>query len=138
VAGKEVQIKIYGFNRLMNALRRLAADNPEIGDEPIREFAQEERAALKSESYPPKRPGQRYIRTGQLANRWRVIHEDKGRYQIVNQARGRQGQYYAGYVVGIRQAWMHVKRWWQAHKIIKKAMPRLTEKLTAAYKKIWK
>jgi hypothetical protein len=129
---------IRGYNRLMNKLRRLAADNPEIGDEPIREFSQEQRAELKGHPYPSKRPDQRYQRTGQLANRYRVVKEDVGRYKIVNHARSKAGKLYAGWVVGVKQAWMHVKRWYQAHKVIQGNMPKLTAKLSEVYRQIWR
>jgi hypothetical protein len=136
-SGIDVTLTIYGYNRLENKLRRIAADNPEIGDVPIQEFAQEQRAVLKSEPYPPKRPGQRYVRTGQLANRWAVVREASSRYQIINQARSKRGVYYAGYVVGKQQAWMHKGRWWQAWRVLQRNMHKLTEKLTSIYRKIW-
>jgi len=138
MTGKVKNIKIHGYNRLMNKLRKLAVSNPEIGDEPVREFAQDMRATLKGTPYPPKRPQQKYVRTGRLANSWKVKREGASRYAIINTARSkRTGEFYAGWVVGQKQAWMHVNRWWKAVDIVKKHNKELTKKLNAAYKRIW-
>lgn len=127
---------IIGYNRLQNKFRRIAADNPEIGDEPIREFAQDARGDLKAEPYPPKRQGQRYIRTGQLANRWKTVKEREGQYSIVNEA-SNKGRFYASFVVGQKQAWMHKGRWWKAKDVVLRNIDDLRAKLRAAYEKIW-
>jgi len=136
--GQLKNITIVGYNRLMNSLRRIAADNQEIGDEPVRAFSQEMRGVLKSEPYPPKRPGQRSVRTGRLANSWKV--EGQGppaRYRIINTARSKKGKFYAGWVVGIKQAWMHKGRWWKAVAVVKKHSHKLSEKLNSIYKELW-
>lgn len=66
------------------------------------------------EGYPPERPGQTYVRTGNLGFSWDVKRLDSG-YQITNDAKNKYGDYYAQYVVGnaygLNQAWMHEGRW---------------------------
>lgn len=123
-------IEIRGSNRVRNSLRRLAADAPEIIDEDIREWSQDVRRSLKATKYPPRRPGQTYIRTGRLANSFAVDREGRGRYSLVNRAP------YALYVIGDsrgqNQAWMHEGRWWTMRQEIEQYTPELVRRITAS------
>ena len=104
------ELTIIGQNAVTNRLRTAAAKAPgAVGDATYR-WAQDVRGKLKSTPYPPKRPGQRYVRTGRLANSWRAERVSQSRTVITNSAA------YSGYVVGNsrgeRQAWFHRGRWW--------------------------
>jgi len=74
-------------------------------------------------AYPPERPGQTYIRTGTLGRSLGVAQGGgvSGKPEIYIRKRIGRGNYeghggtllgYAEYVIGERQAWMHVGRWW--------------------------
>lgn len=55
--------------------------------------------------YPPPRPRQRYIRTGQLRGKLAIIRVSPTRHAIVNTTS------YARWVHGPPQAWYHRNRW---------------------------
>ena len=82
----------------------------ELDREVVGPWARRTRAVLKSTPYPNERPGQVYIRTGQLANRWKTVQVG-GQWHIVNEATDPRGRIYPVYVVGDEegedQAWMH-------------------------------
>ena len=121
-----VEIEFKGFNRVQNSLRKLASQMPQLVDRAARPWAQETRGFLKSKPYPAKRAGQRYVRTGRLANSWSAARNQPGVWAIKNSAP------YSVYVVGKgTQAWMHVGRWW----IAVNEVGQLTFKLTAAISK---
>ena len=113
------ELTITGQNAVTNRLRTAAAKAPAaVGDATYR-WAQDVRGKLKSTPYPPKRPGQRYVRTGRLANSWRAERRGKGRALIANSAG------YSGYVVGKKQAWMHRGRWWLGRTVLMESAPEL-------------
>ena len=72
------QLVITGNDELLARLRSASAKAPGVMDEISYRWAQNVRAKLKSTPYPPKRPGQRYVRTGRLANSWRAERKGKG------------------------------------------------------------
>ena len=118
------ELTIIGQNAVTNRLRTAAAKAPgAVGDATYR-WAQDVRGKLKSTPYPPKRPGQRYVRTGRLANSWRVERASLGRVLITNSAQ------YSGWVVGggphNRQARVHVGRWWKGENVVRESLPNLT------------
>lgn len=130
-----VFVELRGYNRVQNKLRGLASNLAGIIDPGMRDFAQYLRRTLKAEPYPPPPPGSTYVRTGQLANRWKVVFQALAQYLIINEASGQSG-FYADYVIGY-QAWMHVGRWWRAEEIGQREMPKLTEELTAVLVAYW-
>jgi len=141
-----LSLEIKGYNRVANNLRRLASDLEKELDAPIDAFAKYARQKLRSTPYPPKRPMQKYVRTGRLANSWRVRKLKDSQYSIDNNAAGPRGQLYATYVVGgpqgndvsaFSQAWMHRGRWWLSRDVLQDEAPRLTAVLTAEIKAIW-
>jgi hypothetical protein len=113
------ELTITGDQEVINRLRTAAAKGPSAFDEVSYRFAQNMRAKLKSTPYPAKRPGQRYARTGRLANSWRAERLGNGRALIANSAG------YSGYVVGKKQAWFHRGRWWTARSVIEQSAPEL-------------
>ena len=113
------ELTITGDQEVINRLRTAAAKGPSAFDEVSYRFAQNMRAKLKSTPYPAKRPGQRYVRTGRLANSWRAERLGNGRALIANSAG------YSGYVVGKKQAWFHRGRWWTARDVITQSAPEL-------------
>ena len=121
------QLVITGNDELLARLRSASAKAPGVMDEISYRWAQNVRAKLKSTPYPPKRPGQRYVRTGLLANSWRAERKGKGRAVIINSAG------YSGYVVGKKQAWMHRGRWWLGRNVLMESAPELE---TAAKREI--
>ena len=114
----------YGYNRVRNSLRALVSAHSKILDPVVRGWAQSTRGKLKGTPYPAKPSKSKYIRTGNLANRFAVENVDVARYRINNNAS------YASYVIGdssgpLKQAYMHVGRWWQMRPIIQDEMPEL-------------
>lgn len=137
MARGDFSVRVVGFNRVRNNLRRLVNFHPDVTTPVMKEWGQETRKTLKGTRYPPKRPGQKYVRTGRLASSWRA-EVNRGAVSIFNTAKQpRQARLYAGYVVGDDQAWMHKGRWWQARDIIQKQIPKLTDALTRTLEKIW-
>lgn len=133
-------IDVQGYNRIENKLRRMAAQLPGISQRVIYKWAQGTRGVLKSTPYPPKRPNQRYKRTGTLANSWRAVRLPDGA-TITNTAKQR-GRGYARYVIGDTkgdgQAWMHAGRWWKARSIIDEAIPEMRAELAKEILKEWR
>lgn len=136
----DFSLEIQGFNRVENKLRHLASNLPHISQEVIYKWAQGTRAILKSTPYPPKRPNQKYKRTGRLASSWRAARTTTGA-TIENRAAFR-GRGYSRYVVGDgkgeRQAWMHKGRWWKGRDVINKETPELTKELAKRIKQEWR
>ena len=113
------QLIIIGQNAVTNKLRTTAAKAPHAMGDITYRWAQGVRAKLKSTPYPPKRPGQRYVRTGRLANSWSAVRMSQSTVRIANSAP------YSGYVVGKKQAWFHRGRWWTAQSVIVENRPEL-------------
>ena len=117
------ELTITGDQEVINRLRTAAAKGPSAFDEVSYRFAQNMRAKLKSTPYPAKRPGQRYVRTGRLANSWRAERLGNGRALIANSAG------YSGWVVGggphNRQARVHAGRWWKGEDVVRDNLPEL-------------
>jgi len=137
-----IDFKIIGYQRVGNALRMLASTHPEVIEDTLGEWAQDIRHELKSMPYPPKRPNQKYIRTGRLANSWNVKKDKPGQVSIQNSARGDRGQFYGPYVVGDAdgadsQAWMHEGRWWLAADVIGDFMGDLTRRMSRDITSWW-
>lgn len=135
-------MELTGFQRVGNRLRALASDmDEEIVDPIMEDWVKDMRHTLKGKPYPAKRQGQRYIRTGRLANSWRTQHVKSGVWGIINQATGNHGQKYAFRVVGDNkgdnQAWMHKGRWWLAYDAISGYIPDLRRRLTKALESYW-
>lgn len=119
----QFSITIHGHAAVANELRTAAAKAQPRINNVVYSWAQTVREGLKSTPYPPKRAGQKYVRSGRLANSWRAEKQGNG-VVIANSARNKAGQPYAGYVVGNEkgggQAWMHRGRWWTARGVIDK------------------
>lgn len=134
-------LELRGYNRVRNNMRRLASDMEKELDPVVGTWTRWTRSRLKARAYPPMRPRQTYVRTGQLANRWRVEKKGPSRHAIMNDARGPRGQLYATYVVGDgrgeNQAWMHKNRWWIARDVINETTPQLTTALSARIREVW-
>ncbi len=137
-----LDFEFIGYQRVGNRLRSLASDmDSEIVDPVMEDWTKDMRYHLKDMPYPAKRPGQKYIRTGQLANRWRTQHMGPGVWDIINDATGEHGQKYAVFVVGDNkgggQAWFHRGRWWKAFDVIGGFVPDLTRRLTKKLNDYW-
>jgi len=126
-----VKQDIQGLDHLIVKLTNLAKIEPGTADEALRVQAQDLRAILKSTPYPPKPPDSRYRRTGGLANAWSVVKKAVARYALFN------SKDYSSYVVGVKQAFMHVGRWWQAHNIIRENMPSIFDRIKDIYIPLW-
>lgn len=124
-------VEIKGINRVSNALRKLAALDKTILDPVLSKWAQGLRGKLKGKAYPPKRPGQTYVRTGRLANSWAVDQQGAGTWAITNRTD------YGGFVIGDEQAAAHKGRWWQARPAIEEEIPTLTRDLSDEIERVW-
>lgn len=130
----DVVIGITGSERTIARLTRLATQSPKTADRTLYQWAQESRAVLKSTPYPPKRAGQKYVRTGRFANSWRAERAGLGKARISNSARSpKTGRLYpvfvAGDGAGKGQAWMHKGRWRKARDVVDSRIPRLRRAL---------
>lgn len=130
-----VSISIQGTNRVVGKFRLVANTSPKALDAAIGEFAKRTRVRLRSTKYPPKRPNQKYRRTGRLALSWAARRLGQATYAIENRAQ-RKGRYYGMYVVGPRsgaigkrQAWMHRGRWWIAEEEVEKSVVELRQQI---------
>jgi hypothetical protein len=125
-----------GHQRVENRLRKGAASMPKTIDQVMQPWTQGVRGKLRATAYPPRRPGQKYVRTGRLANSWSAQRAGPGKWTISNKAKGKRGQNYAVFVIGDKsgggQAWMHKGRWWRARDVIEKEVPALRQQLRAA------
>lgn len=113
-----VAFDLKGFQRLPRALRNA---HTRLRSELERSFIPKRKARhlaqMGSDAYPPERPGSSYDRTGELGRSWDIDNLDIDglslSFDVTNDAAG-PGGFYAAYVVGDPQAWMHVGHWWQA------------------------
>ena len=128
MADVSIKYNFKDYNRVANKWRPFAAKMPKEMIVIIGTWAKATRAILKSTPYPAKRAGQRYVRTGNLANRWAAEQIGRG-WSIVNRAK------YSGYVVGqpdgTGQAWMHKGRWWKSATVIKAELPKLRREMVS-------
>ena len=123
-----VSLTVTGTNRVIGKFRLVASTTPKALDAAIGEFAKRTRARLRSTKYPPKRPNQRYKRTGRLGRSWKASRLKPAVWAIDNTA-SVKSRPYAMYVVGPRsgaigkrQAWMHKGRWWVAEEEVEKSV----------------
>ena len=138
-------VRLKGYNRVQNKLRRLASESPETIDETVRKWAQDQRKRLKGRGYPPPRRAPQpfktdrqrryffwalaqgiisvpYQRTGRLANSFRVERDGAAQYRITNSAQ------YAPLVVGKgSQAGYHAGHWWIMEDEVKAETPKLAK-----------
>lgn len=124
-------VEIKGINRVSNALRKLAALDKNVIDPVGKRWAEKVRKKLKGTSYPAKRPGQTYVRTGRLTSSWAVDQLGVGAWSITNRTA------YGGFVVGDEQAESHQGRWWQARPLIEEEIPELTRDLSDEIERVW-
>jgi len=127
LTGVEVRTTISGTNAVASDLRGLASRLPRKVTNATYDWAMESVVRqLVAKPPPPKRPGQRYRRTGRLQARWHARANGRG-VEIYNE------QPYAGYVVGDakrqRQAWMHKGRWYLFADVVKGARPALRQRM---------
>lgn len=133
-------MELRGHQRVGNNLRRMASSMDQELDAAVGDWTKRTRTRLKGKAYPAMRPGQRYRRTGQLANRWATQRLGPSHWAIQNRAQGR-GRLYATYVVGdgkgSGQSWHHRGRWWKARDVVDEYTPELVEALTRRIRKLW-
>lgn len=127
-----IRMDVDSDHRLGRKLKKLIKREPEQADEVMGGFAENSRRALKSEPAPPKRPNQRYVRTGKFASSWGVDRRGVARYTI------RNSQGYSGWVAGKQQAWIHKNRWWIAVEVLQRSFGVLRRNLRKAYMKLWR
>jgi hypothetical protein len=120
-------LTVRGQTAVTNTLRTAAAKAPKETQEVTYRWAQNVRAKLKATPYPPKRAGQKYIRTGRLASSWRV--DRRARSVVIANSATQKGRTYPRFVVGddkgSGQAWFHKGRWWKARQVIDEERPAL-------------
>lgn len=120
----QYSFNVYGVNRVRNQLRGLVSAHSKLLDPAVRQWAQSTRGKLKGTPYPAPPNDSKYVRTGNLANRFAVSRIGTAKYRIQNNAS------YGSWVVGedsgtLRQAQVHKGRWWQMQPIIEKELPEL-------------
>ncbi len=118
-----------GFNRVRNNLRGAAVNMKRVTNSVVQPWGQNTRAYMKRNPYPSKLPNQRYIRTGNTANRWYAYPAGLGSVEIGNTAKG--AKWTIGDASGGGQAKIHYKRWWIGRVVIEGRIPELTKLLSA-------
>jgi hypothetical protein len=124
-----VVIEIRNYRRLESGLRLLAAGGGEdVIEQALDRAIEAEPLRLREEPYPPRLPGQKYVRTFTLANSWRYDKLGPGRWLISNAATER-GKQYASYVVGEEtdQADIHRGRWWVGREKVESHVKKLMQ-----------
>lgn len=92
-------------------LQNLDAEIPKIGRRQI--YEQAELIIKRMQSYPEKRPRQKYVRTFLFRRSWELERIDTG-YRISNAATQKgitYPKFVVGSILGGGQAWMHAGRW---------------------------
>jgi hypothetical protein len=125
------------FERLPRALRNAPA---RLRAELERSFVPKRKARILArmgnDAYPPERPGSTYDRTGELGRSWDIENLEtdglNATFDVTNDAAGPSG-YYADYVVGKPQAWMHEGYWWQAEDKLDEMADEIADDYRAAY-----
>jgi hypothetical protein len=114
-----------------SGLQDLYAEHPKIGRRQIRTVLN--RVARRMQEYPPERPGQRYVRTGEFFYSWNIRQAESDRYVIESNAQTPNGRRYSQYVVGdaygLSQAWMHKGRWPLFRDVVEEEIDRLPDEV---------
>lgn len=128
----KVQFEIRGWNRVRNQLRTVAKYHPNVSDRVVERHTKRVAGQLRRKPYPPKRPQQKYQRTGDLGKSFRAQKERDAHWRIINRVKSRKYQRpYAIHVIKKgRQPWFHKNRWWTIDEEVEKTMPELTRTLT--------
>lgn len=122
-------IRVIGAHRVANRLRGQAARFPRVTDRITGKWAKATRAKLKAKKYPPKIPGQKYVRTGILGSSWKATRQKAGSWAIENWA-SQRGKIYSHWVINRgTQAGVHEGRWWTGQDVIDEEVPALTKEL---------
>jgi hypothetical protein len=125
----QISFDIKGARLVSKSLHDLRRELPRIARGRI--FDALKRIVNRFKKYPPRRTGQRYVRTFKLKRGFRIKRKGKVGYTVANVAKFR-GRSYPKYVIGDaagdRQAWMHVGRW----RVLREEMENELEKMPKA------
>lgn len=102
----QITLKITGLNNVQRSTRVIGQAIPKLTQRSIVKAL--ERARIRAAKYPPKRPGQRYKRTGRYGRDNQVIETEMGGRLEFNAP---YTTYVGGNAEGQGQAWMHEGRW---------------------------
>lgn len=128
--------EIKNIEGVQEALDKLA-DVPGWGTAIMSDWGDETSKKLKEKAYPPKPSGSTYVRTGRLKRSWKSRETGELEVTISNDA-SHKGKFYAPFVVGTNQAWMHKGRWWKGYETIEQEhLGTLVENLEEAAGGIW-
>lgn len=111
-----IKIEVRGLRELQAKIKKMFADNGQVITYLNARLGSLVSKALEDKPYPPERPGQTYRRTGNFGRSWLPRIKGRNTISIINPVKAR-GRFYANYVAGDKQAWMHVGRWWTARKV---------------------
>ena len=112
---------------LSRRLQKMADKFPGIVEKETHEWLKEQRGVLKSTPYPPKRAGQKYVRTGRLPSSY-AVRRIGSRWGIENRRPGSK------WVVGRTQARIHQNRWYKAINVIKRGLSGLRNRIRTRIK----
>lgn len=127
----KLELTVGGLETTITVIRRYE-DLPVLLDPTMRKWVEDThygRLAGRGQ-YPPERPGQRYVRTGQLGAGFRYASLGASHYQFINEVP------YTRWVVGDSdgggQSWFHRGRWFVARERVEQEQPALVERLEKA------
>lgn len=107
MAGVKLTFKVKNVGKFRTALRNFWDKLPLVSGSRIKDFMT--RLMTRMKIYPPKRLGQKYVRTYRLQRNWRMEKAGPTGYRLLN--RTPYTKYVVGSAYGTNQAWMHVGRW---------------------------
>ena len=134
-----MKLKFVGIDRVTKKMRQLSDPKAEALVNEVQSWLDGEAQRLQGKAYPPERPNQRYVRTGNLARSWtsKILSSQATSKALkflvlLNRAT------YARYVVDkARQAWMHRGRWWTAQDALDENRQALVDNVADRYQGIW-
>lgn len=137
-----LDIKTVGFIRIGKNLGELARGNESLYDPTMTKWANETRNALEAEPYPPRRAGQRYIRTYTLRNSWKTRRLKPGQHLIENTA-SQRGRAYPSFVVGTghprgrgQTKGHRQNNWWKFREKVEERLPELAANIAKDLAKV--
>lgn len=130
----DTSVTVQGADVIAAKFGRFISASPGAFDRVTGKWARGVVYKLSHIGYPPKRPGQRYVRTMNLKHSFAARRIQSSQWAIENRATAK-GRLYASYVIGDNQAWMHKGRWYIMSEQVEKEVPKLTEMLNQESKR---
>lgn len=130
--GVRLSFKIKGAKVVRKGLENLESEIPKVGRLNIWEFMK--RIMRRMKLYPPKRSGQKYVRTFRLQRGWQLKKIGQMAYRLTNKTP--YTKWVVGSAYGTNQAWMHVGRWKTLRDVSDEELKKLPEAISKSLKTV--